>query len=136
MEKGRTGKMYKIATFVILAGLAIMFVRTAYLGLQSALTKSDALGGRHETHAKVLFWFMVVFVAFLELGVRLRGGSHKDALFWAHICLAVPLFVVLLVMRFWLTGEVSPGIHLRLGLLASALMSGVVATGIPMIYRS
>lgn len=88
----------------------------------------------HKRVTNTAFWLALVAVVMTETFVRLRGGVEANALFWIHLCLAIPFLVTLAILRFWLTGLKKPTTHRKLGYLCMFLFGGTLITGLTLLW--
>lgn len=123
--------IYKVAIFALLALMSYILFLVATSG---RLSREIGDSGVHRLFATMLLILTVAFVVMIEVGVRMRGGAKTDALFWTHLCFAIPYFLLLVGMNFWFTGEKSQH-HALLGTISFILYGGMLATGIPLVLR-
>lgn len=99
-------------------------------------TGKDELQLTHHHDATNLALFYVPLgILLIEVGVQLRPeGSITSSIFWVHLPLAVAFFLLLLVLRFWLTGLRSIH-HGSLGRLCAAFFAGTLGTGSIMLVQ-
>lgn len=113
----------------ILVFLVISFVRTAYHGTRAAL-RIAPLTPAHRRNANwtlALTGALVVSLEFvLWLGVLPRV---EHGIFWWHLPLAITYLVLIVVMRFFITGTYSRSVHSTMGALCTAVFVGMVTTG-------
>jgi len=92
---------------VVAAGLVLTWriYQTMKYGRRAArLPFGEAEFYKHKRYANQSFWTAVVAVVITEIAVRFLGASH-DWVFWVHlIFFASPCLLLLVILRFWLTG--------------------------------
>ncbi len=88
----------------------------------------------HQQLAKYSFLTSLFAVLLTESYVRLNGGVHNKGLFHIHLGFALPLFAILAVLRFWLTGLSNPRQHKTLGYICLASYVGTVVTGLILLW--
>jgi hypothetical protein len=58
----------------------------------------------------------------------------RSTLFWVHMCFALPFLVLLLVLRFWMTGVHNVKVHRPMGIGVMALYGGTFLTGMTLLF--
>lgn len=86
----------------------------------------------HRTTARRTFFLMVGLILFIEGLVRFNGGNAMSSLFFVHLTFAIPCFIGIIVLNFFLTG-IRSAYHARIAYTTLALFLGTVMTGIPLI---
>jgi hypothetical protein len=126
-------------------GLLVISASFAYVVYQGYRyrTSTDPLGryttGRdelqlthHQDATNLALWYVPLGVLFIEIGVLTRPPGLSPAILWVHLPFAVAFFILLIVLRFWMTGLKSRH-HKHLGRTCTACFAGMFSTGAAMI---
>lgn len=127
----------QLITVIVIALIAAIF----YLMAQMVITgihnrrsdRNPAVVAEHQQYARRLAWVTTALVLAIETGVRLKGGSKHDALFWSHAFFAL-LYVSTLLLLFWYTGNKS-AYHRWIAYTNMVSFMGVAMLGVPMMLR-
>lgn len=124
---------------VILAGvwLSGAFLFTFFFGRQTAKRNAASKFALeiHRRAARAIWWSALIAVMITELFVRMNGGLQPSPLFWIHLSCAVPFFVSLMLIRFWLNGLKHPALHRQLAYLCLVSFIGTIITGTILLAR-
>ena len=121
----------KIAYKILLLGI-LAIILFEFLLLITAV--HSGLHVHRESAARWILGLLVLFVAFIEIRVRIKGGSTFDNLLKAHILFAVGLLTTLVLLNFWFNGH-KYSYHAWLAYLSFVLFMGTAGTGVPMILK-
>lgn len=91
----------------------------------------------HNINAEASFGICFMSVVYTEIFVQLNGGVNpvNKELFWVHLGFALPLFISLATLRYWLTGIKNPRIHKWLGYICLISYCGTFLTGMTLLWR-
>ena len=126
--------IYKTIAFILLAIMVICMGAVIGTGIQKKSGTSPSVIP-HQWYARFLLMFTIIFIVFIEMGVRTRGGIVSgDPLFWIHLVCASTFLILLVLMNFFFSGEQSIH-HALLGYITATAFGGMIATGIPLLLR-
>ena len=122
---------FKIAYKILLLGiLVVIFFEFVFL----IIAVHSGIHAHGESSARWILGLLVLFVVFIEIRVRTKGGSTFDNLLKVHILFAVGLLFSLILLNFWFNGHKHVS-HDWLVYLCFAFFIGTAGTGIPMILQ-
>lgn len=118
---------------ILFVAVLSMLVSTARYGRREAHRKVIT---KHVQHAGWSVWVTLFAVGAIELLIRLSHPSVMSRLFAVHLGFAVPFFVTLLVLRFYLTGLRNGSLHRVFAYSCLVAYSGALITGSMLLWRS
>ncbi len=124
--------LFKIAVISMTLLIGILLLRVIIAGRQTSLSgRNPTQASIHERRAKQLGAAAIGLVLLIETGVRLKGGSNHDLLFWTHsvFALAFALSLALLIFRY---DGYRGTYHAWVGYFCAAAYIGLASLGIPM----
>ncbi len=126
---------HKWLAFYGLLIITVSFLHVVYRGRAYRTTQNSINLMHHRDATTMALFYIPLGIVLIEMSVQLRPPeSVASALLWVHLPLAVAFLVLLLVLRFWLTGLHSRH-HGRLGRLCAALFAGTLGTGSVLIWQ-
>ncbi|HMQ01996.1 MAG TPA: hypothetical protein PKD79_02930 [Candidatus Doudnabacteria bacterium] len=118
---------FKVAIIAILAGLAWLF---AWVVISGRRSRYNGLVSRHRTIATYALVLTVLLVLTIEVAIRVGTGPPRGTLFMVHMLFAIPFFLSLLVLRFWVTGIRYHRAHKYFAYGCLATFVGTLFTGV------
>lgn len=129
--------MQMIAFMVVVAAILLLTVcvyRTVQWGRRCAAGSESMDVQQHKrvaTHALLATFFLIFSIeTFSYFSTEHMTGTW---LFMVHMFFAVPFLVLLLVLRFWVTGVSKKRMHKPMAYTAAFCFAGVLVTGIFML---
>lgn len=117
----------------------VLFVKGADLRRLRVQDKSSfrsVIIEEHQYLAKMFLGGVVLLIIIAEFKVRLSAPSDRNWLFYIHLTLAIPGFIMLLLTHFRFNGlKVYPYKHRRMARWTLVLILGALATGI-LLFRN
>jgi hypothetical protein len=87
----------------------------------------------HREKSRLVVWATIALVLLIEAGVRIKGGSERNLIFWIHTVFAVLYTVSIGLLAFAYDG--SRFYHKLLAYFAVGCFMVVAALGIPMLLK-
>ena len=130
---GTVGLMKMLAFGIVVIGIAVLATcvwRTILWGRKCA-----GEGTVHMPHHKRMVNYTlcatVVLILFIEVFSKFADIHIKDTwLFVVHLSFAVPFLLLLIALRFWVTGERYRRLHRPLAYTLAGSFIGVLVTGV------
>jgi hypothetical protein len=124
----------KWLAFYGLLAITAPFAYVVYQGWAYRTTKDSLQLEHHRDATNFALWYTVLGIVLIRISTQLSVPAPYPAIFWVHLPLAATFFVLLLVLRFWLTGLRSTH-HRLLGRLCAAFFAGTLGTGAVLIWQ-
>ncbi len=123
---------YKVTVIAMTVLIGYLLVQTILAGIAShAAGRAVQVVAGHERAAHWLGWASLGLVILIEVGVRIKGGSKHDAVFWAHSVFAALYAASLILLLFYYNGYRGAH-HALVGYICAGSYVGLAAIGIPM----
>jgi len=121
--------LLKVLVPLMFLGVLIALLETSRHAIRYSCTRAEADLSLHRQWANRSFWLSLLAVLLTELTVRLQGGVKNSDFLPIHLAFAVPFLVLLIMLRFWLTGVRSSMVHRWLAYACLAAYLGTFFTG-------
>jgi FtsH-binding integral membrane protein len=133
-RRKRMMMVYKMLVVGVVALISVLLYKKNPTGAANRWTKhsTDVVA----VHRK-LGWYIllatVALVLLIEKGVRMKGGSQKNAWFWVHIVAAIVYFLSVLMLVLFYHGD--RPFHKYVAYIAMASFAVLACIGIPMLFK-
>ena len=130
----------KIAVALAFLALAIGITQVVKSGRRTVLIpiaswRENSIT-RHKRLANLALWLALTAVVLTETMVRFQGGFKSNWLFPIHLGFALPSLILIVTLRFFLTGLKNPRWHRRVAYTLVILFTGTLTTGVKLLFFS
>lgn len=126
--------IYKILVVLCILVIACLLFRMNATGIAVRESgRNPALVEVHRNAANTVGFATLFLVLLIEVGVRIKGGSDRDTIFWVHAFFAVLYSLCIGALVFGYDG--TRLYHKHIAYIAMGSFAGVAFFGIPMLFK-
>jgi uncharacterized protein (DUF983 family) len=123
-----------ISIIIMFSLLAWCMARVVCRGRKCAATGFEHME-IHKSAVNQALVVTIILIVLVELLVHFSPDLNTPSwLFRIHLLFAIPYLLLLIALRFWISGDKNPKAHKPLGYTTVAAYSGTLITGIAMLF--